>query len=499
MDKNNEKKNIFKKIIRWTSIFFGSLFLLIIGAGIAAMIIIDKPFIENQMEKQLHRQVRIGDVSGGLFSAISGFSIIDVKISNFKSEKELEILKGKPVPDSDIFTSMKSFHFKVSLPPLFSGRFVLNELMLYNPQVNIVRYKSGFFNFSDLLISKPISPEEKAALEKKLREEAAKPKVESKPLSADDIPVEINAGSVGMQDGNINFTDLTTGQKIGIYKVTALIHDIKIDPKNLDKNDNISLKISAGIKTLSRPESGSVQSFDIGFDVTGTITPFDKKTRILNPEIALKAGTPYGNVTGLQIFNEMINVEQIEKYSGKFDFLKKELEWKNGFVGIHYKEDMVTLSEGKISNDDFIVTFGGTVNIASMNINLNPEMILAKKNTEKVSLQISKLASKLITGAAKNYIKAETISESAVKPMLNDKGEIFLKYSVSGSAVKPSVKLINPVLGPLSDIVKDAVKKSTGKVAENIKETAKDKAKEKASEQTDKAKDKAKSKFKKLL
>jgi len=493
------KKSILKRVLKWIAIFFGGIFIIIIGAGIAAMIIIDKPFIENQMEKQLHRQVRIGDVSGGLFSAVSGFSVKDVRISNFKSEKEIESLKNKPVTDSDIFASMKSFNFKISIPPLFSGKFVLNELMLKGPQINIVRYKSGAFNFSDLMVSKPMTPEEKADLEKKLREEAAKPKEESKPVKADDIPVAINIGSVGMEDGNINFSDLTSGQKLNIYKVTAKVYDITIDPKNLEKNDSISLKIFAGIKTLSRPESGSVQSFDIAFDVTGNIIPFDKKTRILNPEISVKAGSPYGNVTGLQVFNEMINVEQIAKYSGKFDFLKKELDWKNGFVKIHYKENIVTLSDGKFANDDYALNFGGTVNIASMNLNFNSDMTLAKKNTEKVKGQTSKLADKLITGKAKNYLKADVIADAAIKPMLNSNGEIFLQYSIKGTASKPDVKLIHPKLGSLSDLVKDAIKNAAGNVTEKVKDAAKDKAKEKAAEQTDKGKDKAKKKLKKLF
>ncbi len=491
--------SVIKKILKWLGIFFGAIFVIIIGIGIAAMIIINKPFVEKQMEKQLHRQVRIADVSGGLFSAVSGFTITDVKISNFKSDKELEALKDKPVADADIFTAMKSFSFKISFPPLLQGKFVLNELMLYTPQINIVRYKSGAFNFSDLLVTKPMTPEEKAELEKKIREEAAKPKEETPPMKADDIPVAINVGSVGMQDGNINFSDLTTGQKLNIYKVTAKVFDIKIDPKNLEKNDDISLKVFAGIKTMSRPESGSVQSFDIGIDMTGNIIPFDKKTRILNPEIFLKAGSPYGSATGLQIFNEMVNVEQISKYSGKFDFLQKDISWKNGFVKIHYKNNVATLSEGKLANDDYSISFGGSVNTASMGLDLNSDMTLAKKHTEKVKAQTSKLAVKLITGKAKDYVKPETVGDTAVKPMLNDKGEIFLKYAIKGTASKPAVKLVHPLLGSLSDIVKAAVKDAAGNAVDKAKDVAKDKAKEKAAQQTDKGKEKAKGKLKKFM
>ncbi len=501
MAKSDAKKSLIKRVFKWTGISFGLVFLLIIAAGIVAMIIVDKPFIETQMENQLHRQVRIGDVSGSLFSAISGFSVSDVKISGFKTDRALESLRDKPVAAADIFMSMKSFRFKISIPPLLQGKLVLNELMLYEPVINIVRYKSGAFNFSDLLVTKKLTPEEQAELEKKLKEEAqtAQKEEPSKPLKADDIPVAINIGSVGMQDGSINFSDHTSGQKINLYRVTAKVYDITIDPENLEKNNSIQLKVFTGIKTMSRPKSGSVESFDIGFDVTGTVIPFDKKTRLLNPEISLKAGSPYGKLTGLQVFNEMMNVEQLTKYCGKFDFLKKEVNWKNGYVYIHYKDNIATLKDGKIGNDDYALTFGGKVNVASMGLDLATDMALAKKHTETVKSRTRKAADKLITGKTRDYLKAEDVADAAVKPMLNDKGEIFLKYTVKGTASKPDVKMVHPKLGSLADVVKSMAKDAAGKVVDRAADAAKDKAKEEAAKKADKAKDSASKKIKKLF
>ena len=499
MSISNGMKSILKRIVKWAAIVFGGIIVLIIAAGIVAMIIIDKPFIENQMEKQLHRQSRIGDLSGGLFSAVSGFTVKDVKISNFKSVKELESLKGKPVADSDIFASMKSFNFRISIPPVITGKIVLKELMLYSPRINIVRYNSGAFNFSDLLVSKPMTPEEKAELEKKMREEAEKPKEESKPFKADDIPVAINVGSLGMQDGDINFSDQSSGQKLNIYKITAKVYDISIDPKNLEKNDNISLKIAAGIKTLSRPESGSVQSFDIGLDVKGMIIPFDKKTKTLNPEISVKAGSPYGKATGLQIFNEMINVEQLSKYSGKFDFLKKEINWKNGFVSAHYKNNVVSFRDGKIANDDYTLLFNGNMNIATSVVDIDADLSIAKKHSETVKKRIVTLASKAVKGKAAKFVTPVKIADIALKPLLNDKGEIFLKEKIKGNVSKPNADLVSPKLSSIDDVVKEAVKEAGGEVIDAAKDKAKDKAKKEAAKQTDKAKSKAGSKIKGLI
>jgi hypothetical protein len=482
------------KIAKWAGILFGAVLLLIIAAGVAVMMIVDKPFIESMMEKNLRRQVRIGEVNAGFFSAVSGIEVRDVKISNFKSSDSIESLKGKPVSDNDIFASIGSLNIKLSIPPLLQRKVVLNELMLYNPVVNIVRYKSGAFNFSDLLVKKELTPEEKAELEKRMREKAARPR-DAKPLSADDIPVAVSTGSIGMQDGKVNFHDLISGQKLQIYKVTAKVYDIIIDPADLEKSNNVSVKFFAGIKTVGRQESGSVESFDIGLDLNGRVIPFDKKTRLLNPEIFIKAGSPYGKATGLQIFNEMMNLEQFAKYSGKLDFLGKEMDWKNGYVKIHYKNNILTLEEGKITTKDYALTFGGKVNVVSLGLDLTSEMKFAEKNTAKVKAHTAKAADKLIVGKSREYVKADKVADMAVKPMLNEKGEIFLKYGIKGTASKPVVKLLQPKLESLNDIVKKVLKDAGGEALSQVKDAAKDKAAEKIE---DKAKD-VKSKLKKKL
>ena len=224
--------------------------------------------------------------------------------------------------------------------------------------------------------------------------------------------------------------------------------------------------------------------------------PFDKKTRILNPEVIIKAGTPYGKITGLQIFNEMINVDQLAQYSGKFDFLGKEIDWKDGYVKVNYKQNIVTLSEGKLATSDYALTFGGTVNVASMNLNMNTEMALAKKNSDKVKAKISNLLDKLITGKAKSFVKADQVADTAMKPMLNEKGEVYLKYAIKGTASKPDVVLVQPKLGSLSDLVKNSLKDIAGNLTDQVKDAAKDKAKEKANEQINKSAGKALKKLK---
>jgi len=489
-----KKSKSSSKLLKVLAVLFGSFVLLFAGILIAVYIIVDKDFIESQLENVLHRQVRVASFDSSIFSAVSGIEVKDVKVSNFKTEEQLKSLKGKPVPENDVFAALGSFKFKLSIPPLLKKQFVLNEVMLYSAKINIIRYKNGMFNFSDLLVP---SKKDKTKKEKEISPEE-KPK-DSAPVKADDIPVAVNIGSIGLQDAQINFYDQTTGQSLMLYKVTAKVHDIIIDPSDLKNKDNAVFVVSGGIKTVSRPKSGSVESFDIGFEVTGNAIPFDKSTRILNPEITFRAGSPYGTITGLQIFNEMINVEQLSKYSGKFDFLKKEINWKNGFVSAHYKNNIVSFKDGKIANDDYTLLFNGSMNIASSVVDIDADLSIAKKHAETVKKRIEALASKAIKGKAAKFVTPAKVADIALKPLLNDKGEIFLKEKIKGNVAKPDADLISPKLSSIDDVIKDAVKEAGGEVIDAVKDKAKDKAKKEAAKQTDKAKSKAGSKVKGLI
>lgn len=99
----------------------------------------------------------------------------------------------------------------------------------------------------------------------------------------------------------------------------------------------------------------------------------------------------------------------------------------------------------------------------------------------------------------KDYVKADQIADAAVKPLLNDKGEIYLKYEIKGTAQKPAPKLVHPALGSLADIVKDAGKDIAGAVVDKAADAAKAKAEEKLKQEADKKAEKAAKKLKKLF
>ena len=488
-----------KKALKWLGIGIGGVLALVVIASIVIMFIINKDMVAAQMEKALNRHVTIGDVSVGIFSMVSGIEVNDVKISNFKTPEQLKALEGKPVDGGDIFVGLKSFKFKVEFLPLLSKRFVLRQLVLYEPVINVVKGKDGGFNFDDLTRPKKLTAEDKATLEKEKVEDAKRRAEEAKrpsqPLTVDDIPVDISIGKVGIEKGVLTFFDRGLDQTFQVYNLTLLVHSIDIIPREIEKHNSVKLRIEMGVKTVGAVKTGTVQSFDIGFAVNGSVEPFDAKSRRLDPGVAAKVGMPYGQMTGLQIFEKIKSVEALSKYCGKLEFLKKEMKWRDAFVTVAYRGGNAKLSDGKINTDDYALSFAGTVNTNTKAVGLNLDMVLADKHQGTIRSGIEKNAGRLITGKVAEYVKADKVADVAMKRLANAEGKVYLKFDVTGTMSSPNTRLVHPQLPGLGDLVSDA--------AGGLKDVAKDKAKAVAQKAvtkgTDKVKDKVGGRLKKLF
>lgn len=488
-----------KKVFKWLGICIGGIIGLIVIAGIVIMFVVDEEMISSQMESALHRHVTLGELNVGILSALSGIEIKEVMISNYKTAKQIEALKGKPVAKNDLFVGLKAFNFKLQFLPLLTGKFVLKELVLYEPVINVEKYKSGAFNFSDL--TKPAPGEAKK--EEPEKTEVKKEEGKAAPFTADNLPVEINIGKVGIEKAQLKYDDKGMEQTFQVYDLTALVHSIDINPDDLEKHDSVGLDIQMGIKTVGTVKSGSVKSFDMGMKIEGKIIPFDKKTRIANPEITLKAGLPYGTMTGLQIFEKMKSIEALQKYCGKLDFLKKDIKWKDAMVNVWYKDGTVKMTDGKVPTDDYLITYEGKTNINTKAVDMNMDMLLADKHQKSIREGINKNVQKAVTGKARQYVKPEKVTDIAMNRISNKDGKVYLKYKITGTMAKPDAKLIQPALPSIKDLIKDAAGEVSDIAKDKAKEVAKettdkavDKGKDKAAKETDKAKDKLKGKLK---
>jgi len=445
-----------KKIL----IIFGSLIaailILIIAAGVIIMLKVDKAFIESQMSKALNRQVYIEKIDVSIFSIVSGIEIKNVAISNFKTPLQLKELAGKPVAAGDVFTGMEALRFKVRFLPLLSKQIDLKELVLYSPIINLNRSKQGVLNFDDLIKSKKQTPVDKAETGKKKEPDVKK---QANPITADDIPVAITVGEIGIKNGTLNYYDGELDQRFQIYKLTTLAYDINIDPKDLEKKDEIKLKMSMGIKTVGPVKSGSVQSFDVTIDTKGKVIPFDLKTRELEPEVIVHVGFPEGQITGLQIFSAVASIPLLGDYLGEYiSFLKGKQEWKNSKasgVDLRYKSDRAQLSNGKLDLKEASLLFDGAVNTQSSALDMNLDMIMKKEINEGVKKGLAKqIEAGIKSPEVKKYADSNKLAEAAMKPLLNKDGVIDLKCKIGGTTKKTDVKLTEPKLDSLGSVIK---------------------------------------------
>lgn len=471
---------MFKKLLIAVGAVVAVLVVLVIAAGVIIYIKVDKAFIAGQMSGALNRQVTIEKIDVSIFSVLSGIEIKNVAISNFKTPQELASLQGKPVAAGDVFAGMESFRFKVKILPLLKRQVVLKELVIYSPVINLSKSKNGVLNIDDLIKSKkPADQDDKTAKEKNARKgrEAEEP---AKPLSADDIPVAVAVGEIGMKNGTVNYHDGEFNQKFQIYKLTAMAHDIMIDPKDLENKNEVKVKLGMGIKTVGAMKTGSVQSFDITIDATGRMIPFDVKTRLFEPDVRLHIAVPDGEVTGLQIFNAVAAVPVLGEYLGEhLSFLREKQQWRgsnyNG-LDLRYKASGIEITNGRLDLKDAGLRFDGGMNIDTKAIDMNLGVLMNKEINEAIKATLAKkIESAIQSPEVKKYADSKSLAAIAMKPLLNNDGQIALKARVGGTTRKPDVKLTEPQLGSLGNFVKDnagamAVEAGKGAVRKMLKE-----------------------------
>lgn len=444
---------MWKKLIVTVGALVAVMVVLVIAAAVIVYTKVDKAFISSRMAQALNRQVYIEDIDVSLFSILSGIEIKNMAISNFKTPQDLASLHGKPVDKADLFVGMEALRFKIKILPLLKRQVELKELVLYSPVIHLVKNRQGALNFDDLIQSKKQS-EDRTGKEPQNRETA-------KPITADAIPVAIAIGEIGIKNGTINYHDGQYDQKFLIYKLTALAHDMNIDPEDLKSKDEVKVKLGMGIKTIGAMKTGSVQNFDVTIDATGRIIPFDVNTRLLEPEVMMHIAIPDGEITGLQLFRAIAAIPILGDYLGEhISFLRGKQEWKGSSetgLDLRYKAKKVEMTNGKLDLKDARLLFDGAMNMDTQAMDIHLDMVMKKGINDAVKTGLAKNIESVIRNPeVKRYVDTGKLALTAMQPLLNKDGLIAIKVKAGGTAKEPDVKLAQPQLGSLSNIAKEA-------------------------------------------
>jgi len=498
-----------KKFLKWSAIV---ILLLIVLVCIGCYVFVNwfaKGVAEAQLENVLHRNVEIRAMKLNIFSTEPEILIKDLLIEDKIITDKNSADFSKKVDIDNRFVDVKAIQLLLKLMPLFDARIELSAMLLKDPKIRITRFKNGTFNFSDLL--KP--PEKKKTVAQKKSEPTATPKPtekkpsqtkgtstpkkeppqESKPFSADDLPVQIVIKDVGIKNGHIKLYDQEYNQAIHLKKLKVLLHDVNINPKNLEKENIVKLDISANIKSEGKLKSGWAKTFDFDVLFESSIQPFNVKTRLLDPQATIKTGSPSGVVSGLQLYESIRSI--LMNYEIKaLNVLKEDLNWKNGVINFTANQRVVQFTDGAFEMDKLIVGTDGKYLIKSKAVDLAVDILLDAKEQEKIENAIKAFIEKQFDERSRKYVSPDKISQNILESLLSKDGRMHLIFSVSGPLEKPNTKLLHPKFPALEGIVAQALKDVKNLIANELKQKAKeevDKLKQKAKKEVDRIKQKA--------
>ncbi len=210
----------------------------------------------------LGRKIEIGGIQAGLFS---GIVLSDLAIKEADQEAD--------------FVRLKRFVLRYQLLPLLQKRLVVNKVLLDSPFINIVRTKSGTFNFESL---KVIEKEKVATPAKKVRS-----------AEAAAIPITLSVNKIIVNDARVRVQDM--------------LNEIP----NMDANADIDLSVFLGRDISSL-------SFEGNFNFKARIS-YGK----LEPVIS---GTAQFNEKVINYTIDILTENQVAQLSGWIkDFIKTPL------------------------------------------------------------------------------------------------------------------------------------------------------------------------------
>ena len=172
----------------------------ILGAGLTVILKIYlspakiRALAVDAAQKQLHREVRINDVS---LNFIHGLTLHGLEVSE------------KPAFSAGTFLGMEAFQLNVQWAPLLHKRVIVDRVSAKGLWVGVVAGKSGKFNFSDLLSPAP-----------------AKAQAESAPAKG--LPFELDVKHASLSGGRLSYRDRTSGGAWQVSDMEAKLSNLSL-------------------------------------------------------------------------------------------------------------------------------------------------------------------------------------------------------------------------------------------------------------------------------
>jgi len=260
-----------------------------------------RPRIEAELTTALGRNVTLGNLSLSLWSgslAADNIAIAD-----------------DPSFSSSPFIKAQALKVGVEIVPLiFSKTLHITELTLSQPQVNLLRDRSGKWNFSSIGTASPAKktgatppssagqapPPSGAEATKRSPSTPENPKEASNPKSESSIEQNLSVGKLSIQDGQVSIADTAKPSKPHIYK------NVNLTVKNFSFSSQFPFTLTADL-----PGGGNINLDGTAGPVNpsdASITPLQAKLDVKGFDVGASGFIdPSSGISGVASFNGTVN------------------------------------------------------------------------------------------------------------------------------------------------------------------------------------------------
>jgi AsmA protein len=208
-----------------------------------------KPELEKKVADATGRPFSVGDdLSLSLFPW-AGISFSDLRLGNTPSFSEKELI------------TVKSFEVRVKLLPLISKNIQVKRFILNEPNITLVKNKSGQVNWAQPEDAKEKAPPEKTGKESK------------EPATEAGLPIEdLTVGEFAIKNGSVIWIDHTTDTRKEITAVNLRLKDVSLERP-------VKLSFSAMLDNQPLSVDGTVGP--VGKDFKQATIPLDLNIKAL--------------------------------------------------------------------------------------------------------------------------------------------------------------------------------------------------------------------------
>jgi uncharacterized protein involved in outer membrane biogenesis len=388
--------------------------------------------IQSELQKQLGRQVTLGDMHLGLFPP--SLKVKDVAIAD-----DPRFNTAKP------FVEANELDVSIKLLPLLHKAVEINSLNLQRPSVELIKNQQGIWNFASIghpeqSGTQPTSPEPQQpapAKGKQSSKEQAKQKPEpsqptnpsgsSQPQQPSSSGQQFSLGDLVIKDGQVSLTDMQKSKTPVVYDhIDVTLKDFAPDrPFTIDAaahlpgagNQEVRLQGKGGPLQQNNPAT----------------TPFDGTLNLKQVEIA--GLSKFLNSPALVGTNGIVSGEtKINSQSGNAN-VEGQTTIKNAKIqGTDIPYPIVAdykLTDNLVS--DLLTIHDATIKLGSTPVNINGTM-----NSKSTPAQID-MNIKVPNASLAEMAKLAAASGKALSPGTDVTGNVNANINAKGAADKPAL------------------------------------------------------------